>query len=94
MLFLKVNDKFSTKICQNNNPSDRIRIILSETGFRQNQLAEAGNVKPPTLNGYLSGARPVGFDFAYALMKSLGYNPFGYYLGMVTKKFRRKSSVN
>ncbi|UOG61452.1 helix-turn-helix domain-containing protein [Leptospira noguchii] len=74
------------KYVKNNNPSDRIRIILSETGFRQNQLAEAGNVKPPTLNGYLSGARPVGFDFAYALMKSLGYNPFWILFGDGDKK--------
>ncbi|MCH1915677.1 helix-turn-helix domain-containing protein [Leptospira noguchii] len=74
------------KYAKNNNPSDRIRIILSETGFRQNQLAEAGNVKPPTLNGYLSGARPVGFDFAYALMKSLGYNPFWILFGDGDKK--------
>ncbi|WP_026131448.1 helix-turn-helix domain-containing protein [Leptospira santarosai] len=74
------------KYAQKNDPADRIRIILAETGFRQNQLAEAGNVKPPTLNGYLSGVRPVGFDFAYALMKSLGYNPFWILFGEGDKK--------
>ncbi|WP_032927770.1 helix-turn-helix domain-containing protein [Leptospira santarosai] len=74
------------KYARKNDPANRIRIILAETGFRQNQLAEAGNVKPPTVNGYLSGARPVGFDFAYALMKSLGYNPFWVLFGDGDKK--------
>ncbi|QOI33600.1 helix-turn-helix domain-containing protein [Leptospira interrogans serovar Icterohaemorrhagiae] len=74
------------KYDKNKERINRLRIILAETGFRQNQLAEAGNVKPTTLNGYLSGARPVGFDFAYAIMKSLGYNPFWTLFGDGDKK--------
>ncbi|EKR46152.1 DNA-binding helix-turn-helix protein [Leptospira interrogans serovar Grippotyphosa str. LT2186] len=74
------------KYDKNKERINRLRIILAETGFRQNQLAEAGSVKPTTLNGYLSGARPVGFDFAYAIMKSLGYNPFWTLFGDGDKK--------
>ncbi|EMJ52040.1 DNA-binding helix-turn-helix protein [Leptospira interrogans serovar Valbuzzi str. Duyster] len=74
------------KYNKNKERINRLRIILAETGFRQNQLAEAGSVKPTTLNGYLSGARPVGFDFAYAIMKSLGYNPFWTLFGDGGKK--------
>ncbi|EMK22420.1 helix-turn-helix domain-containing protein [Leptospira kirschneri] len=61
---------------KNNEQQDRLRLILSETGLRQNQLAKAGDVEASTLSGYLNGSRAVGIDFAYAIMKSLGYNPF------------------
>ncbi|OMI18863.1 DNA-binding protein [Leptospira weilii serovar Heyan] len=65
---------------------DRLRIILSETGLRQNHLAKKGGVKPTTISAYLNGNRAVGFDFAYALMKSLGYNPFWLIFGDGDKK--------
>ncbi|WP_061233760.1 helix-turn-helix domain-containing protein [Leptospira interrogans] len=65
---------------------DRLRIILSETGLRQNHLAKKGGVKPTTISAYLNGNRAVGFDFAYALMKSLGYNPFWVLFGDGDKK--------
>ncbi|WP_016760016.1 helix-turn-helix domain-containing protein [Leptospira weilii] len=65
---------------------DRLRIILSETGLRQNHLAKKGGVKPTTISAYLNGNRAVGFDFAYAIMKSLGYNPFWLIFGDGDKK--------
>ncbi|EMM73341.1 DNA-binding helix-turn-helix protein [Leptospira weilii str. 2006001855] len=65
---------------------DRLRIILSETGLRQNHLAKKGGVKPTTISAYLNGNRAVGFDFAYAIMKSLGYNPFWIIFGEGDKK--------
>lgn len=65
---------------------DRLRIILSETGLRQNHLAKKGGVKPTTISAYLNGNRAVGFDFAYAIMKSLGYNPFWVLFGDGDKK--------
>uniref|UniRef100_UPI0007740ABB hypothetical protein n=1 Tax=Leptospira weilii TaxID=28184 RepID=UPI0007740ABB len=38
------------------------------------------------ISAYLNGNRAVGFDFAYAIMKSLGYNPFWLIFGDGDKK--------
>ncbi len=67
--------------------ADRLELIMSECNLRAADIARIGDITPTSVHNYLAGIRPISFDLAYRLMKSLGYNPFWLLLGEGEKRF-------
>lgn len=67
----------------------RLKIVMSETGLNAPGLAKITGVVPGTVYNYLNpfSDRQIGFDFAYGLLKALGYNPFWLVFGEGEHRF-------
>ncbi len=71
---------------------ERLKLVMRETGLNARGLARITGVVPGTVYNYINPDidRQIGFDFAYALLKKLGYNPFWLVFGEGEKRFPQK----
>ncbi len=67
--------------------ASRLKLIMSECDLHAAAIARIGGITPTAVHNYIAGIRPISFELAYGLMKSLGYNPFWLIFGEGEKRF-------